>query len=39
MTLSAQGPILVDEHGRQRILHGINLVDKGLIAFEGVARV
>ncbi|EYT49499.1 cellulase family glycosylhydrolase [Brachybacterium muris] len=29
MTLSTRGSILVDEYGRQRVLHGINLVDKG----------
>lgn len=29
MTVSTRGSHLVDEHGRQRILHGINLVDKG----------
>src|SRR5699024_5808762 len=29
MTMSTEGPALVDEHGRQRILHGINLVEKG----------
>src|SRR5699024_10237544 len=27
--LRADGAVLRDEHGRQRILHGINLVDKG----------
>lgn len=29
MTLSTDGPLLRDSEGRQRILHGINLVDKG----------
>ncbi|WP_394216397.1 glycoside hydrolase family 5 protein [Brachybacterium vulturis] len=29
MSLSTEGSTLVDEHGRQRILHGINLVAKG----------
>src|SRR5699024_2395861 len=29
MTMSTEGSVLVDEHGRQRILHGINLVEKG----------
>ena len=29
MELRADGAVLRDEHGRQRILHGINLVDKG----------
>lgn len=29
MTVSTRGSHLVDEHGRQRILHGINLMDKG----------
>src|SRR5699024_1375582 len=29
MTMSTEGSVLVDEHGRQRILHGINPVEKG----------
>src|SRR5699024_1269920 len=29
MTMSTEGSVLVDAHGRQRILHGINLVEKG----------
>lgn len=29
MRISTEGSALVDEHGRQRILHGINLVEKG----------
>ncbi len=29
MQLYTDGPVLRDEHGRQRVLHGINLVDKG----------
>ncbi|MFC0672954.1 glycoside hydrolase family 5 protein [Brachybacterium hainanense] len=28
MKLSTEGAVLVDEHGRQRVLHGINLVQK-----------
>lgn len=29
MRISTEGAALVDEHGRQRLLHGINLVEKG----------